>query len=122
VQEAEPRPGELVRLEGERGRQSVSVTVRPLELPVPRGDISHAQLPVFASTHADALRREHEEIRSWLEDARRERDEARAHGPARSLARAVDAGVGRAENGQPCSSLPRHGGQSLESGAAKTGG
>jgi hypothetical protein len=75
VREVEPRPGELVRLEGERGRQSVAVTVRPLTLPVQRGDISHAQLPVYASTHADALRREYpgftllEEGRARINDA-----------------------------------------------------
>jgi hypothetical protein len=75
VREVEPRPGELVRLEGERGRQSVAVTVRPLELPVPRGDVSHVRLPVFASRHADALRSEYpgftlvEEGRARINDA-----------------------------------------------------
>jgi hypothetical protein len=53
---ADPRPGELLRLEGERGRQSVAVTVRPLALPPYRGDISHGLLPVFASGHIDRLR------------------------------------------------------------------
>jgi hypothetical protein len=58
VRPVEPRAGELVRLEGERGRQSVAVTIRPLRLPLRRGDISHAQLPVLASAHAETLRRE----------------------------------------------------------------
>jgi hypothetical protein len=53
---ADPRPGELLRLEGERGRQSVAITVRPLRLPPYRGDISHGLLPVYASGHIDRLR------------------------------------------------------------------
>jgi hypothetical protein len=75
LQEVEPRTGELVRLEGERGRQTVAVTVRPLELPVRRGDVSHVQLPVLASRHADELRREYpgftlvEEGRARINDA-----------------------------------------------------
>jgi hypothetical protein len=52
----EPRPGELLRLEGSRGRQSVAVTVRPLSLPPYRGDISHGLLPVFAVQHIEALK------------------------------------------------------------------
>jgi hypothetical protein len=53
---AAARPGELLRLEGRRGPQSVTVTVSPLALPAFEGDVSHAQLPVFASTHIEALR------------------------------------------------------------------
>jgi hypothetical protein len=53
---AAERPGELLRLEGTRGPQSVSVTVRPLALPAFDGDVSHAQLPVYATSHIDALR------------------------------------------------------------------
>lgn len=53
---AEPRPGELLRLEGERGRQSVAVTVRRLSMPAYRGDISHGLLPVFAAGHIEGLR------------------------------------------------------------------
>jgi hypothetical protein len=52
----EPRPGELLRLEGETGRQTAEVTVRPLRLPSFGGDISHALLPTFASGHIDRLR------------------------------------------------------------------
>ena len=51
----EPRPGELVRLEGTRGRQSVSIAVRPLELPAYEGDVAHGLLPVYASGHIREL-------------------------------------------------------------------
>jgi hypothetical protein len=47
----EPRAGELARVEGRRGRQSVEITVRPLTLPAHEGDVAHAQLPVYASAH-----------------------------------------------------------------------
>jgi hypothetical protein len=50
------RPGELLRLEGRRGPQSATVTVQPLGLPEFSGDVSHAQLPVYAAAHIDALR------------------------------------------------------------------
>jgi hypothetical protein len=53
--EAEPRAGELARIEGRRGRQSVTITVRPLELPAYEGDVAHALLPVYASRHIDDL-------------------------------------------------------------------
>ena len=52
----EPRGGELVRFEGQRGRQRVALTVGALELPAVGGDVSHALLPAFASAHADRLR------------------------------------------------------------------
>ena len=52
---AQPRAGELARIEGRRGRQSVAITVRPLELPVHEGDVAHALLPVFASRHIREL-------------------------------------------------------------------
>ncbi len=45
-----PEPGELARLEGRRGRQAVTITVRPLELPAPEGDVAHAFLPIYASS------------------------------------------------------------------------
>lgn len=48
-------PGELARLEGEGGRQQVTVTVRPLDLPPFRGDVAHALLPAFAAGHIDRL-------------------------------------------------------------------
>jgi hypothetical protein len=51
----EPRSGELARIEGERGRQSVVITVRPLELPAHEGDVAHALLPVYASGHIREL-------------------------------------------------------------------
>jgi hypothetical protein len=51
----EPRPGELARLAGRRGRQSVTVTVRPLELPARGGDVAHAFLPIYASGHIGRL-------------------------------------------------------------------
>jgi hypothetical protein len=52
----EPRDDELLRLEGERGPQSVTITVRPLSLPAFDGDVSHAGLPVYASGHEERLR------------------------------------------------------------------
>jgi hypothetical protein len=52
----EPQGDELVRFEGKRGPQRVAVTVSPLKLPAAGGDVSHALLPVYASTHADRLR------------------------------------------------------------------
>jgi hypothetical protein len=55
LHEAEPRTGELVRLEGERGRQSVAVTVSPLSLPPFEGDIAHGLLPAYASGHVEDL-------------------------------------------------------------------
>jgi hypothetical protein len=58
--EEEPQAGELARLEGRRGRQSVTITVRPLELPPREGDFAHAYLPIFASGHIEQLARENE--------------------------------------------------------------
>jgi hypothetical protein len=55
LHEADPRPGELARLEGRRGRQSVTITVRRLALPAHRGDVAHGLLPVYASGHIRAL-------------------------------------------------------------------
>jgi hypothetical protein len=52
----DPGPGELARLEGERGRASVAVVVRPLELPPYRGDVAHGLLPTWAVGHAERLR------------------------------------------------------------------
>lgn len=48
-EQVEPRAGELARLEGQRGRQSVVITVWRLELPAAEGDVAHALLPVYAS-------------------------------------------------------------------------
>jgi hypothetical protein len=50
-----PRSGELARLEGRRGRQAVSITVRPLDLPARDGDVAHAFLPVYASGQIERL-------------------------------------------------------------------
>jgi len=56
IERVEPQGDELVRFEGERGPQKVSITVRPLELPATGGDVTHALLPVYASAHTDRLR------------------------------------------------------------------
>jgi hypothetical protein len=53
---AQPRPGELVRLEGRRGRLAVAITVERLRLPPATGDVAHGLLPAYASTHIEALR------------------------------------------------------------------
>ncbi len=53
-----PREGELLRLEGRRGRMTAAVTVSPLELPAYSGDVAHALLPAYASRHIEALRAE----------------------------------------------------------------
>ena len=53
--ETEPRAGELARVEGRRGRQSVEIVVRPLALPAHEGDVAHALLPIFASGHIREL-------------------------------------------------------------------
>jgi hypothetical protein len=55
LDEVEPRAGELARLEGRRGRQSVAITVRPLELPPYEGDVAHGLLPSYASGHIRKL-------------------------------------------------------------------
>jgi hypothetical protein len=58
LHEADPGTGELARLEGRRGRQSVTITVRPLTLPPHEGDVAHGLLPVYASGHIERLGRE----------------------------------------------------------------
>jgi hypothetical protein len=50
-----PEFGELARLEGRRGRQSVTITVRRFGLSAPEGDVAHAFLPIYASTHIERL-------------------------------------------------------------------
>ncbi|HEX8083233.1 MAG TPA: hypothetical protein VF529_03020 [Solirubrobacteraceae bacterium] len=57
LREVDPRPGELVRLEGRRGRVSVAIAVRPLRVPPFRGDVAKGLLPVVAERYMDALRR-----------------------------------------------------------------
>jgi hypothetical protein len=58
LHEAEPQGDELARLEGRRGRQAVTITVRPLELPAQGGDVAHGQLPIYASGRIRALEAE----------------------------------------------------------------
>jgi hypothetical protein len=58
LREADPRPGELARLQGRRGRQSATITVRPLALPAHEGDVAHGLLPVVASGHIRDLEAE----------------------------------------------------------------
>jgi hypothetical protein len=58
LHEATPRGDELARLEGRRGRQAVTITVRPLALPAQGGDVAHGLLPVHASGHIRALEAE----------------------------------------------------------------
>jgi hypothetical protein len=55
LDEVDPRAGELARLEGRRGRQAVTITVRPLELPAYEGDVAHGLLPTYASGHIREL-------------------------------------------------------------------
>ena len=69
--EVEPEPGELARLEGRRGRRSVTITVRPLELPPYEGDVVHGLLPAYASGHIRELRARFERFR--LRDEHRAR-------------------------------------------------
>jgi len=45
--------GELMRIEGKRGKLSISVVVRPLKLPRYDGDVTHGLLPVYADRFAD---------------------------------------------------------------------
>ena len=56
LREAEPRPGELMRLEGRRGELSVEVVVRPLVLPSYGGDVTHGLLPAYANRFFEAQR------------------------------------------------------------------
>ena len=58
LRSVEPQGDELVRLEGRRGRQAATVTVRPLDLPATSGDVAHGLLPVYASGHIRELARE----------------------------------------------------------------
>lgn len=57
LREVDPAAGELVRLEGRRGRVSVTIAVRPLKVPPFRGDVAKGLLPVVAERYMDALRR-----------------------------------------------------------------
>jgi hypothetical protein len=53
MHQARAHPGELMRLEGKRGKLSVSIVVRPLKLPRYGGDVTHGLLPVYADRFAD---------------------------------------------------------------------
>ena len=48
------RPGELMRIEGHRGKLTTEIVVRPLKLPAYKGDVTHGLLPVYADRFADA--------------------------------------------------------------------
>jgi hypothetical protein len=51
-----PQGGEIVRLQGRRGRMQVLIAVAPLRLPAAQGDVAHGLLPAFASGHIEELR------------------------------------------------------------------
>lgn len=51
---ARARPGELMRIEGQRGKLTIAIVVRPLRLPHYAGDVTHGLLPVYADGFADA--------------------------------------------------------------------
>ena len=70
----DPQPGELARLEGRRGRQAVTLTVRPLDLPPYEGDVAHAFLPVYASGHIERLAEEHDRFQLRAEHRARVND------------------------------------------------
>jgi hypothetical protein len=56
LREVAPRGDELVRLQGRRGRMTVTIAVEPLRLPPAEGDVAHGLLPEFASGHIEELR------------------------------------------------------------------
>ena len=58
LKQVDPQGGELVRLEGRRGRVSVRISVKPLRLPPYRGDVAKGLLPVQAQNYLDHLREE----------------------------------------------------------------
>ena len=74
LHEADPRPGELARLEGARGRQAIAITVRPLELPAYAGDVAHGLLPAYASGHIRALEAELDDFQLTAEHRTRIND------------------------------------------------
>jgi hypothetical protein len=57
IRPVEARKGELMRLEGRRGKLDVSIVVRPLDLPPYDGDVTHGLLPVYSHGFAEAQRR-----------------------------------------------------------------
>lgn len=54
---AEPRSGQLLRLQGSRKGLRAEVTVEPLELPRFDGDVTHGLLPVYADRFVEAAKR-----------------------------------------------------------------
>ena len=56
LRQVDPRRGELVRLQGRRGRVSVAVAVRPLRVPPFAGDVAKGLLPIEAERYMDRLR------------------------------------------------------------------
>jgi hypothetical protein len=54
MRKAKPREGELMRIEGRRGKLDISIVVRPLRLPRYDGDVTHGLLPLYADRFADA--------------------------------------------------------------------
>jgi hypothetical protein len=54
MRKAKPQKGELMRIEGRRGKLDVSIVVRPLRLPRYDGDVTHGLLPLYADRFADA--------------------------------------------------------------------
>lgn len=56
LHEVRPQAGELVRLEGRRGRLTVVIAVERLSLPPASGDVAHGLLPTYASEHIEELR------------------------------------------------------------------
>jgi hypothetical protein len=75
LRRAEPRAGEVVRLQGRRGRVSVAVSVKVLRVPPFRGDTGKALLPLLAERRLSELRRRYpdlvlrEEARSTVNDS-----------------------------------------------------
>ena len=55
---AKPHEGELMRIEGKRGKLSVEVVVRPLDLPPYEGDVTHGLLPAYADGFIATQRKE----------------------------------------------------------------
>jgi hypothetical protein len=69
-----PESGELARLEGRRGRQAVTITVRPFGLSAPEGDVAHASLPLYASKHIERLASDHDRFQLRAEHRARVHD------------------------------------------------
>ena len=59
---ADPRPGEYVRLEAERRRVRLAVSVRPLALPPYTGDVGKGVLPLLAERRLEELRERHPDL------------------------------------------------------------